>query len=74
MLKTIEGVLDSTGNIHFSEEFELTKPAKVLVTILPDENLDLKPNAQTGLPSWVGKYSSDGAMRDDRDSIYDTHQ
>ncbi|HMV49820.1 MAG TPA: hypothetical protein PLD20_27915 [Blastocatellia bacterium] len=44
MLQTIEAEVDINGNVHWPEPLQLTKPTRILVTLLPDkiemENLD----------------------------------
>ena len=38
MLRTLEGTLDPEGHIQFSEAIRLTKPHRVLVTLLHEES------------------------------------
>jgi hypothetical protein len=39
MLRTLEGTLDPEGKIRFREKFNLTRPQRVLVTLLDEENV-----------------------------------
>lgn len=38
MLQTVEGIMDVDGQIRWLEPLRVTKPSRVLVTILPDTN------------------------------------
>jgi hypothetical protein len=72
MAKSIEATIDSNGVVHLQEPLHLTGNKKAIVIIfdeeLPQKEFEEKRNHS--IPSWVGKYSSDGAMKDDRGNIY----
>lgn len=38
MLKTLEGTLDLQGNVRFREAVQLTRPQRVLVTLLEEDD------------------------------------
>ena len=40
MIQTVEAVLDPSGAIRLREPVNVTKPTRVLVTILPDQETD----------------------------------
>lgn len=40
MIQTVEAVLDPSGTIRLREPLKVTKPTRVLVTILPEPQVD----------------------------------
>ncbi|HYE72560.1 MAG TPA: hypothetical protein VEF04_04480 [Blastocatellia bacterium] len=38
MLQTVEGIIDVDGQIRWLEPLHVTKPSRVLITLLPDTN------------------------------------
>ncbi len=38
MLQTVEGIIDVDGQIRWLEPLRVTKPSRVLLTLLPDTN------------------------------------
>lgn len=44
MLRTLEATIDSEGKVHFVETVALTRPHRVLITLLDDEEVQLKHN------------------------------
>ncbi len=46
------------------------KGKNVNVIIFPDEEILPRKRNKTKVPSWIGKYSTDGKLIDDRSVIY----
>ena len=42
VIQTVEAVLDPSGTLRLREPLNLTKPTRVLVTVLPDQETDPK--------------------------------
>ena len=50
MLRTLEGTLDPEGTVRFRESVQLTRPQRVLVTLLEDDTLPAnEPGSIDGL-------------------------
>ena len=50
MLRTLEGTLDPKGNVSFREAVRLTRPQRVLVTLLEEDD-----TIQSGEPGSAGR-------------------
>jgi hypothetical protein len=70
MMNAIKIKKTISGNIIEIDELKQFKGKVVNIIIFPENTHENSSSSKRKIPSWVGKYSSEGNLNDDRINIY----